>query len=217
MHYNVGWQGGWSGGSKNAIVASDAKNGTPISAMAYQIVTAESSLIRWHVFYVGVDGFVRQKSNSNETNVWTDGNINAQNLTVKDTEQVTLQACWDGSFYSDDDASHFFPLINSTNNDTGTGLQLYFAGDSSGVKQYVTTEGQDGWTQVDTWETFSGHGGIACTCTVARSPTAYTMGVDLHDSVELWWKDSNTSDEFTQLHPINVWANGEYTCLWNTL
>ena len=33
------------------------------------------------------------------------------------------------------------------------------------------------------------------------------MFVDLDDTVEFWWKDTNTSLPSTKAHPINVWTN----------
>lgn len=178
--------------------------------MAYQVTNPNSTIIRWHVFYVGVDGFIRQKSNSNVTNVWVDGNINAQNLAVNQTEQLALQACWDGDFYSDSDSPHPFPVINNTNHDSGKGLQLYFAGTSSGVQQYVTTEGLDKWELAKSWTAFTGRSGVTCTCSVEETPVAYTMGINLQDHVEVWWKDTNASNAITQSHPINVWADGKH-------
>jgi hypothetical protein len=50
---------------------------------------------------------VRQKQNSNATNVWEEGPLNELNLTVYDAPNVGLQACWYGNYYGDTDAANF--------------------------------------------------------------------------------------------------------------
>lgn len=94
----------WLGGSDSEIVATNAKNSTPLSAVAY---TSNGSSI-WHVFYIDENNKIKQRSNSNTTNVWVDGPINSANLTANDADQVGLQACWYGSDYGDSDYTHTY-------------------------------------------------------------------------------------------------------------
>lgn len=101
--------GSWIGGDYSAVVAQDAKNNTPLSAVSY--VLNESS--RWHVFYVDQNNTLKQRSNSNTTNVWEDGPINALNLKVYDADMVGMQACWYGNDYGDSDYAHT-PLPNES-------------------------------------------------------------------------------------------------------
>ncbi|RDI84624.1 hypothetical protein Vi05172_g5484 [Venturia inaequalis] len=84
--------GKFEGGSLSEIVASDAKNSTAISVVNYVVdanQTNASSVS--HVFYVGKDGFVKQRTWSNTSVLWTDGPVTAQELKVYDADRVGLQ------------------------------------------------------------------------------------------------------------------------------
>jgi hypothetical protein len=63
--------GSWSTASNT--VTSDARNGTPISTVAY----VSQEIATWHVFYLDRDGYVREPTNTNksslELNFWDDG------------------------------------------------------------------------------------------------------------------------------------------------
>lgn len=83
-------QGQWLGGDISQVVAVDAKNSTPLSAVSY--VSNGSST--WHVFYISQNNTLKQRTNSNTTNIWVDGPINDMNLQVFDADMVGMQACW---------------------------------------------------------------------------------------------------------------------------
>lgn len=62
--------------------------------------------MQWHVFYIDNKNRIRQRSNSNTTNTWTDGLINQLDLLALDADQVGMQACWYGKDYGDSDYAH---------------------------------------------------------------------------------------------------------------
>jgi hypothetical protein len=67
----------YKGGSSSQIVASDAKNATPISVVQYVaggyeggVYTGYAAVVNWHVFYVGKDGYIKQRTYTNVSNLW---------------------------------------------------------------------------------------------------------------------------------------------------
>jgi hypothetical protein len=81
--------GDWLGGDFSAVVAKDAKNNTPLSAVSYVL----DGVSQWHVFYIDRNNTIKQRSNTNSTNVWQDGPINKLKLKTFDAELVGMQAC----------------------------------------------------------------------------------------------------------------------------
>lgn len=87
--------GTWQGGDSTNIVATDARNATPISAVAYAL--DKKSTV--HIFYIDTKNIVREKIYDNSTNNWRNGPIGALGLVAMNDTDVGLQACWYGSFY----------------------------------------------------------------------------------------------------------------------
>ncbi|KAF2429622.1 hypothetical protein EJ08DRAFT_670910 [Tothia fuscella] len=197
----------WVGGTQSEIVAYDAKNGTPISAVAYAL----NGVSMWHIFYIDKYNHIRQKSNSNRTNYWQDGPINKLNLTAMDSDAVGMQACWYGSFYGDTDYADLRPTVtadgsNATTYATEVGMHLWYASNGTTFKQYGWRDGQKNWEYQEDWKDKNGHAGVGC-YTWGPGTTTYTMMVNLENTVEIWWKDTNTSIKATERHPINQWTN----------
>lgn len=75
-------------------VATDAKNSTPLSTVAYIL----DSVATWHLFYVSKDNILKQRTQSNasdfQTNIWEDGPLTSLNLSVNDADAVGMQACY---------------------------------------------------------------------------------------------------------------------------
>lgn len=75
-------------------VATDAKNSTPLSTVAYIV----DSVATWHLFYVSENNILKQRTQSNasdfQTNIWGDGPLTALNLSVHDADAVGMQACY---------------------------------------------------------------------------------------------------------------------------
>lgn len=80
-------------------VATDAKNSTPLSTVAYIV----DSVATWHLFYVSEDNILKQRTQSNassfQTNIWEDGPLTRLELKVNDADSVGMQACYWGNFY----------------------------------------------------------------------------------------------------------------------
>jgi hypothetical protein len=197
-------EGNWIGGSKTETVATNAKNSTPISTVAYAI----NATAIWHVFYINSTGYVNQLSNSNVTNIWQDGYANSLDLKAFNNDSVGLQACWYGSFYGDSDADKF-PTANGKTNtesfDEAYGMHLWYASDESTFQQYGIYEGLTSWVFEKTWPNMNGHAGVGCYSWLPGTVT-YAMFVNQHNSVEFWWKDTSNLTS-TDEHPIMSWTN----------
>lgn len=82
-------------------VATNARNATPLSAVAYIV----NSVATWHLFYINDQNIVQQRTSSNsssfQTNIWQNGPINSLNLQAygEEGELVGMQACYWGDFY----------------------------------------------------------------------------------------------------------------------
>lgn len=80
-------------------VATDAKNSTPLSTVAYIV----ESVATWHLFYISNDNILKQRISSNasdfQTNIWSDGPLTELALSVNDADSVGMQACYFGNYY----------------------------------------------------------------------------------------------------------------------
>jgi hypothetical protein len=228
--------GDWLGGDYSETVAVGAKNGTPLSAVSYVLDEAST----WHVFCespqllwltasstaailhssdttntipdIDVNNTIRQRSNSNKTNVWVDGPINDLNIKAYDADRVGMQACWYGSDYGDTDYTHT-PLPDEDKNTTTTsreeyGMHMWYASDATTFQQLGWREGDTGWAHQQEWRNKNGHAGVGC-YSWGPGTVTYVMFVNLDNSVEFYWKDTNTNTTSTSNHPINTWTNCE--------
>ncbi|KAE9991194.1 hypothetical protein EG327_000315 [Venturia inaequalis] len=200
--------GKFEGGSLSEIVASDAKNSTAISVVNYVVdanQTNASSVS--HVFYVGKDGFVKQRTWSNTSVLWTDGPVTAQELKVYDADRVGLQACHYGSFDGDTEVDNL-PWSESAGSYAlqQTGMHLWYADTENTFQQYYTYENMTSWIQQKKWTGMNGHGGVSCYSWHPGSKT-YAMFVNQDNVVETWWKDTNSSLASTNKHPMSAWTN----------
>ncbi|KAG9853337.1 hypothetical protein KCU78_g4579, partial [Aureobasidium melanogenum] len=210
---SIRWQrksdNGWLGGTASEVVATDAKNSTPLSAVAYSL----NGVSTWHLFYIDHYNKLREKINSNVTNIWIEGPLTAGNYTVLDADQVGMQACWYGNDYGDADYKHS-PLPNqgntTTNSTSGSstdvGMHLWYASDASTFQQLGWRNGDNNWTYQQEWQDKNGHAGLGC-YSWGPGTTTYVMMVNSQNSVEVWWKDTNTNTSSTASHPINQWTN----------
>jgi hypothetical protein len=134
-----------------------------------------------------------------------------------DSGAVGLQACWYGSFYGDTDYKNLRSTVTSDgSNETmyslEVGMHLWYASNATAFKQYGWRDGQKDWVYQEDWNDKNAHGGVGC-YTWGTGTTTYTMMVNLDNTVEIWWKDTNTSVKGTDKHPINKWTNCESTHL----
>ncbi|KAF2183804.1 hypothetical protein K469DRAFT_710168 [Zopfia rhizophila CBS 207.26] len=203
MQYTA--DGQWIGGGKSETVATDAKNGTAISTVAYSMNATQV----WHVFYIDKNNTIRQKTQTNVTNIWESGFLNKANLKTMDSPSVGLQACWKGNYYGDSDFTHF-PTPSGETNDvpfgSDRGMNIWFAIDEFTFTQWAWYEGQDHWVELKKWQGMNGHAGVGC-YSWGEGTTTYTMMVNRDNDMEIWWKDTNTNLTSEDEHPINSWVN----------
>lgn len=155
--------GQWT--DSNIVVPSGARNGTPISAVAYIV----EEVATWNIFYIDQDAYVRQRVSSNgsqfQTNIWQDGPLNTLNLKANDADLIGLQACYWGNFYGDTDYT-FADGFNATNPNTTlapTGMHLWYADSDTTFQQYSWYTGESQWSNDNqTWHNMNGHAGVGC-------------------------------------------------------
>ena len=115
---------------------------------------------------MNTDNVLRQKTNSNTTNVWIDGTINSLNLAVLNADEVGAQACYSGFDYNASDDYHHTPLPNNANGNASfskeVGMHIWYASDNQTFQQYGWRDGDDSWTWQHTWEGKNGHAGVGC-------------------------------------------------------
>ena len=176
--------GDWSDSN---TVASDAKNGTPISIVAY----VSQEVAQWHLFYINNQNIVMERISSNgsayQENIWTDGPLTKLNLKALDADMAGLQACYWGDFYGDSDYN-FGDGINATNiTTTRTGINLWYADTKTSFKQWSWLDGQTDWSVTDyNWDNQNGQAGVGC-YTWATGSTQYVFMVDLENNLQVYW------------------------------
>ncbi|KAF2638659.1 hypothetical protein P280DRAFT_481998 [Massarina eburnea CBS 473.64] len=194
----------WVGGDKTNTIATDAKNATAISAVAYVL----NNTGWFHLFYIGKDGNMKQVSQNNITNQWEAGELNAMNLKAYDSPMVGLQACWKGNYYGDPDFLNVpGASANSSRTSAVSAINLWYASSATTFEQYSWINGQDTWKKLDAWQGKNGHAGVGCYSWDDRSTSTYTMMVNSGNDTEIWWRDTNTNATSTDEHPINSWKN----------
>lgn len=155
--------------------------------------------------------YLRQRSNGNETNVWSNGTINDLNLKVYDADQVGMQACWYGSDYGDSDYVHTPLPEDQSGSDSGeganTGMHMWYASNETTFQQLGWRFGDEEWLHQETWTGKNGHAGVACYSWAEDSSTTYAMFVNQENTVEVWWRDTNLNHTETDDHPLNEWTN----------
>ncbi|PVI05651.1 hypothetical protein DM02DRAFT_516316 [Periconia macrospinosa] len=195
----------WIGGNSSNTVATDAKNGTTISAVAYTL-----NQTGWfHIFYIGKDGNMKQMTQSNQTNKWEPGVLNAQNLKAYDSPKVGLQACWKGNFYGDSEYGKIMPgaSTNATKDQSKSAINLWYASSENTFEQYSWINGQEKWIKLSPWQGKNGHAGVGCYSWDEWSSSTYTMMVNQHNDLEIWWRDTNATGKSSDEHPLNSWTN----------
>jgi hypothetical protein len=169
------------------VVATNARNGTPISVVAFVV----NDTAQWHLFFIDTDNYVTERINSNSSafqeNTWKDGPLNQLNLKANDQDMVGLQACFWGDFYGDSDYS-FGDGFNATNETiTRTGMDLWYADTNTSFQQYSWLDGQAQWSSTDyTWDNQNGRAGVGC-YTWATGSTQYVFMVDLTNTLQVYW------------------------------
>ncbi|ORY07031.1 hypothetical protein BCR34DRAFT_570945 [Clohesyomyces aquaticus] len=203
----------WVGGGKAQTIASDAKNATPISTVAYNTNGTQT----FHIFYVSKNNTLRQMTMTNVSSIWEPGILSDLNLPVWNNPTVGLQACWKGNFYGDSDYSKFPTTSGEQNNipfEQRLGMNIWYPLDDSTFQQYAWYQNKTTWAQLDKWQGKNTHSGVGCYSWGAGT-TTYTMMVSKSNAVEFWWKDTNTTLVSEDSHPINSWQNSTQSAIGN--
>lgn len=153
------------------------------------------------------NNMIKQRSQTNTTLVWVDGEINEAQLQANDADQVGMQACWYGNDYGDSNYLHT-PLPSSGNASTEYGMRMWYASDDNTFLQYGWRYGDKNWTAQGQFDNLNGHAGVGC-YSWGPGTVTYVMFVNTDNAAEIYWRDTNTSLTSTASHPINKWTKGE--------
>lgn len=130
-----------------------------------------------------------------------------------------MQTCWYGNKYNDSDyVNSPFPSDGATDNTSvsnyqNDGMHLWYPSDNQTFQQYGWREGDLEWTYQRTWTGKDGHATPGC-YSWGPGTVSYLMFVNLDQTIEFWWKDTNSSMQNTTQHPINTWTNGNSNPLY---
>lgn len=156
---------------------------------------------------------VTQTNESTSTQVWTQGPLSKQNLTVySGSPSSGLQACYKGNFYGDSDFKKFPTITGEPNEipfDNRVGMDIWYALDNSTFQQYAWYAGSPDWKEIKKWPGYNTQAGVGCYSWGAGT-TQYAMMVNKDDDVEFWWKDTDTNTSTIVQdpdHPYNAWVN----------
>jgi hypothetical protein len=111
-----------------------------------------------------------------------------------DSPNVVFQFCWDA-------------LESLAAQDFG--IQAFYASDPYTIQQVNWIHGTDFWSHEGSFVA-NGHAGMAC-YTWGTGTVQYKMFVNLHNEVNLMWKDLNTTIAANATHPINTWTNATFS------
>ena len=188
------WPDTWHGGSAYDLVASDAKNGTPISAVKSDFDNIHQThvfcqlfrihygqlhvTLTQHATDVNTEGLLRERVIDNSTYVWNDGALNQQNIKVLNADTVGMQACFYGG-----------PLanVNLNGTDAMSGIRLWVAIGETKFEQYAWRSGLSSWTrEQSSWNDMNGHASPTC-YSWDVGQTTYVMFVDVEDRLVIYW------------------------------
>ena len=89
-------------------------------------------------------------------------------------------------------------------------MHLWYASDNTTFKQYGWRYGDEEWDYQEEWKNLNGHAGVGC-YSWGEGTVTYAMFVDLKNTVNFYWKDTNSNMTATDDHPINEWTNCKLT------
>jgi hypothetical protein len=228
-----GDDGVWTGGDPSTVVATNAKNNTPITAVSY--VWDGASF--WRVFCMFYRGeprlrilgltfspdiddtnIIREVWAGNYTEGWALGPLSDMSISPMDDDQVGMVACWYGPTSSKEYAEGFATTTDASQ----LAIRLVYATNATTFQQLSYSGSTQLWTPEQTLPNLNGHASPAC-CNRGEGTVDYLMLVDLHKHINVYWyvritrisatlmsdrrRDSNTSLANTTTHPISSWTN----------
>lgn len=153
---------------------------------------------------------IKQKTNSNVTNVWVDGPINEARLRANDADQVGMQACWYGNDYGDSDYSHTqLPSSNgpdgNASNSNQVGMNIWYASDDTTFQWLGWRDGETSWQHQGNFTHMNGHAGVGC-YSWGPGTVTYAMFVNSENQTNIFWvsrADADTQRIFAT-HDVDV-------------
>lgn len=133
------------------------------------------------------------KTNESDS-LWQDGPIKKAKLVANDADQVSLQAVWSASY----------PYGNFEG-----GMTMWYASSDTTIKQYGWYYGDDSWIPQGEFTDVNGHAGVGCYTWENNSSVMYVMLVNTKNTVEFYWKDTDTSKKGTAEHPTDRWTKSK--------
>ena len=88
-------------------------------------------------------------------------------------------------------------------------MYLWYAKDETTFEQYGIYEKEPKWMHEHTWSGYNTHAGVGCYTWEGGSSSSYVMLVNQQRTVEMWWRDANSTGEKTDAHPLSTWTRGE--------
>lgn len=85
------------------------------------------------------------------------------------------------------------------------GMTLWYASSDTTIKQYGWN-GDGAWFPEGEFTDVNGHAGVGCYTWEKESSVMYAMMVNVENTVEVYWKDTDTSTQSTAAHPIDKWT-----------
>lgn len=204
--------GTYLGAAATDIVASDAKNGTPIAVTSFiarqanqtSITTVRSRFpssynrsctdcyLERHLFYIDTRGVLRERVFNNITRIWQDGTLGQ--LGMKPATHPALQVCTGNDFTGGGNATSSFR----------DGLSVFYGSSNTTIQQVGWTSGDTIWVKEQTFLDVNGQGGVACNINPWMSYVSMQNSTD----VQFWWRDSNYSKRGNSTHPVGLWQKG---------
>lgn len=218
--------GTWLGAAATDLVATDARNGTPIAVTSFTTrqtdqtslttVRSRSPSSRYsnctdcytqrHLFYVDVRGTLKERVFDNITRKWEDGSLNQ--LGLKPTSHPSLQVCTGNHFSGQGDRGGQTGAAGGRQwNGTSSfkdGLSVFYGSSNKTIQQVGWSAGDTKWVKEQTFLDVNGHGGVACNINPWMSYVVMQNTTD----VQFYWRDSNYSKRGNSSHPVGVWQLG---------
>ncbi|KAI9689332.1 MAG: hypothetical protein M1822_009983 [Bathelium mastoideum] len=153
------------GSSTRSIIATDAKQDSPIVALSY--TRNATGLLTRHVIYIDDNNYLQDVlTDSHSNNQWSNGGLGATKTQTVGSSSAALAACW-GDFIQA----------------PGQGIRLYYGAASDNVVQEMGTDTSNvtwDWQYYDNWNDMDTQAGVVC---------------NAHDPiVELFYVNSTTSN-----------------------
>ena len=134
---------------------------------------------------------------SDNSSNWSSGNIGSLNIQAVDTPNAAFDVCGDSLGYGSN--------VGNTPQ-----VRLYIGEQDGLVHEYILDQDSNKWFTGYIFLNSNGNGGAVCWPGVI----SYLYMQNSQDTLQLWWKDYNSTAINSTTHPLSVWVDGmEYSHL----